>query len=316
MLASHAYAHSMMTTPRGRGNVEWWGTCGKYKPTFFLRLRHVLQSTHQVLDHPTTFLSLLVASGAGCHGPCESNRAQAPILNDPTYPVQTVRRGDTFTVQWQRFNHPGGFVRLTMVPFDQSDDWAAFHSATYAKFSCYESNCGPDDPTDSYFGPMNGPGDGICSTSFTVPQDLPDGKVTLQWIWYGGGVYYGQSDAGFGEYYTCTDYVVQGGQDLVASGAGPQRVWQGGDASNPGTDVCKYWSSNRIGDCSFGNQRPANPREDDLLSQSLEPCSRAGSFVGKSAEFDPQGVRHTKRWGRGVRSEAYVQASAVNGTRI
>ncbi|KAF9380075.1 hypothetical protein CPB97_008592 [Podila verticillata] len=280
---AHTYAHSMMTIPRGRGNVEWFGTC---------------------------------ASGAGCHGPCESKRAQAPILNDPTYPIQTIRRGDTLTIHWQRFNHPGGFVRLTMVPFDQSDDWTAFHTASYAKFSCYESNCGPDDPNDSYFGPMNGPGDGICSTSFTVPQDLPDGKVTMQWIWYGGGVYYGQADAGFGEYYTCTDYVVQGGQDVVAPGAaGSQRVWQGGDASNPGTDVCKYWSSNRIGDCSFGNQRPANPQADDLLSQSLEPCSRAGAFVGKSAEFDPQGVRHAKRWGRGVRSEAFVQANPVNGTR-
>jgi hypothetical protein len=28
-LAGQALAHSMMTVPRGRGNVEWWGTCGK-----------------------------------------------------------------------------------------------------------------------------------------------------------------------------------------------------------------------------------------------------------------------------------------------
>ncbi|KAG0339484.1 hypothetical protein BG004_006803 [Podila humilis] len=162
LLASTVYAHSMMTTPRGRGNIEWWGTCG-------------------------------------CHGPCESRRDQAPILKDPTYPIQTIRRGENLTIRWQRFNHPGGFVRLTMVPFEQSDNWSSFNSVNnYAKFSCYESNCGPDDPNDSYFGPMNGPGDGLCSTSFTVPQDLPDGKVTLQWIWYGGGVYYGQPDAGFG----------------------------------------------------------------------------------------------------------------------
>ncbi|KAF8949399.1 hypothetical protein BGZ47_003811 [Haplosporangium gracile] len=275
----------MMTIPRGRGNVEWWGTC---------------------------------ASGFGCHGPCDSKRSLSPILNDPTYPVQTIRRGDTLSISWQRFNHPGGFVRLTMVPFEESDDWAAFNAANASKFLCYESNCGPDDPNDPFLGHMNGPGDGLCSTSFTVPQDLPDGKATLQWIWYGGGVYYGQPEAGFGEYYTCTDYMVQGGSDLVPRGSlGDQRVWQGGDASNPGTDVCKYWSSNRVGDCSFGDQRPPNPRADDLLSQSLEPCSRTGEFVGKAAEFETGGgSRHLrKRFGRGVRSDVYVNAHAVNATR-
>ncbi|KAG0259150.1 hypothetical protein BG011_002810 [Mortierella polycephala] len=246
-----------MTNPRGRGNVEWWGTC---------------------------------ASGFGCHGPCDSKKAQAPILNDPTYPIQHIRRGEKLTIEWNRFNHPGGFVRLAMVPFEKSDEWASFNAALHSKFTCYETNCGPDDPNDSFFGVMNGAGNGICSTTFTVPQDLPDGKATLQWIWYGGGVYYGQADAGFGEYYTCADYVVQGGQDLVPGGSlGDLRVWQGGDASNPGADVCKYWSSNRIGDCSFGEQRPPNPKPDDLLSQSLEPCAKSRPSVGKAAEFEPNG---------------------------
>ncbi|KAF8965161.1 hypothetical protein BGZ46_000648 [Entomortierella lignicola] len=269
-----------MTAPRGRGNRPWWGTC---------------------------------ASGAGCHGPCDSLRSEAPILNDPSYPVQTIRRGDTLSVQWKRFNHPGGFVRLTMVPFESSDEWSAFNSADYSKFLCYETNCGPDDPNDTLFGPMNGPGDGICSTSFTVPPDLPDGKVTLQWIWYGGGVYYGQPEAGFGEYYTCTDYNLQGGQDLIAKDSqGGHRIWQGGDASNPGTDVCKYWSSNVIGVCSFQDRSPPNPRADDLLSQSLEPCSRGGPMVGKAAEFEGYNANSwrskRKRWGRGIRSDAYVNS--------
>ncbi|KAF9167652.1 hypothetical protein DFQ26_003808 [Actinomortierella ambigua] len=252
--------HSMMTAPQGRGNLEWWGTC---------------------------------ASGAGCHGPCEAPRARAPILNDPTYPIQTIRRGDVLRVEWLRFNHPGGFVRLTMVPFEDSDEWRAFNEAAFQKSTCYETNCGPDSLNDDYFGPMNGQGNGVCSTTFTVPQTLPDGRATLQWVWYGGGVYYGDKDAGFGEYYTCTDYVVQGGAphlDTAAAvaavgGAGGARIWQGGDASNPGTDLCKYWSSNQIGDCSFGQDRPPNPRSEDLLSQSLEPCARTGSFVGRPAEF-------------------------------
>ncbi|KAG0246385.1 hypothetical protein BGX31_002686 [Mortierella sp. GBA43] len=259
-----------MTVPRGRGNVEWWGTCG----------------------------------------PCDSKRDKAPIVVDPGYPATTIRRGDTLTIQWKRFNHPGGFVRLAMVPFDDSDDWNAFNSASYSKFSCYETNCGPDDPNDSHFGPLNGPGEGACSTTFKVPADLPDGRATLQWIWYGGGVYYGQPDAGFGEYYTCTDYNVQGGENLVPKGSqGPQKSWQGGDVSNPGKDVCKYWSSNRIGDCSFGDKKPPNPKPDDLLSQSLEPCSRGSPKVGKPAEFEGG----SKRRRRDVRSDANVEVK-VNGT--
>ena len=143
-----------------------------------------------------------IASRFGCHGPRDLKRSLSPILNNSTYPVQTIRHGDTLIISWQRFNHPGDFVRLAMVPFEEFDDWTTFNAANAAKFSCYESNCGPDDPNDSY---------------------------------------YGQPKAGFGEYYTCTDYVVQGGSDLAPRGSlGDQRVWQGGDTSNPGTDVCKY----------------------------------------------------------------------------
>jgi hypothetical protein len=103
-------------------------------------------------------------------------------------------------------------------------------------------------------------------------------------------VYFGQPEAGFGEYYTCADYNIQGGLDLAPKGSpGDQKVWQGGDASNPGKDVCKYWSSNKIGDCSFGDKKPPNPKAGDLLSQSLEPCSKTGSLVGKAVEFEAGG---------------------------
>ncbi|KAF9170812.1 hypothetical protein BGX20_008467 [Mortierella sp. AD010] len=143
-----------------------------------------------------------------------------------------------------------------MVPFESFDDWSASNSADHAKFLCYETNCGPDDPDDSYFGPLNDPGDGVCFTSFTMPPYLPD------------------------------DYIVQGGQDLVPKGSrGDQRIWQCGDVSSPGTNVFKYWRSSKIVACSFGNQKPPNPQLDDLLSQSLEPCSRANSFVGKPFGF-------------------------------
>ncbi|KAG0021858.1 hypothetical protein BGZ80_001566 [Entomortierella chlamydospora] len=175
-----------------------------------------------------------------------------------------------------------------MASFESSDDWSAFNSADHAKFLCYETNCDPDDPNDSYFGPLNGPGDGICSTSFTTPPNLPD-----------DGVYYGQPDVGFGEYYTCTNYIVQGGQDLIPMDSqGDQRIWQGGDVSKPGTDVCKYWRSNKIGARSFGNHKPPNPQPDDPLSQSLELLSES--------RLSLRARKVKKRWGIGIGSDAYV----------
>jgi len=248
-----AEAHSMLTRPASRGNVQWWGTC---------------------------------SAGAGCKGPCDSPKANAPIQSIYYAGDKTrYQRGQNITVRWNRQNHPGGFVRLSMVPFGESDWWNAFNNKA-SKWVCYETNCGPADPNHSLFGRLNGPGNSQCSTTFTIPAHIPDGKATLQWVWYGGGVYYAQPLAGFGEYYSCGDIFVKGGIPYTpVSVKAPQKVFQGGDVSNPtNKKVCKYWSSNKVGACNFGTDMP-RPVAGDLLSQSLEPCSRSGSKNGAPYEF-------------------------------
>ncbi|KAJ3272779.1 hypothetical protein HK104_004403 [Borealophlyctis nickersoniae] len=182
-------------------------------------------------------------AGLGCKGPCDSPRSRSLFSQQWVPKPQVVGRGSKIPIQWIRGNHPGGFVRLAVAPLSQSDSWTAFNTAAGSQYFCFERNCGPTNPNDMTFGKNNGPGAGTCSATFTVPDHLPDGDYTLQWIWFGGGVYLAQKDAGFGEFYTCTDIIVRGGAPKKTTKPGPKFV--GGDYSNPNKGVCKYWSSNK-----------------------------------------------------------------------
>ncbi|KAJ2723354.1 hypothetical protein GGI07_002707 [Coemansia sp. Benny D115] len=247
-LVASGAAHSLLSTPPTRGNTKWWGTC---------------------------------AAGAGCKGPCDSPKADSPF-NSIYVPKTYIQRGQELDVGWSRLNHPGGFVRLAMVPFNQSDSWSAFND-NVLKYTCYETNCGPSNPADTTFGHLNGGGSSPCSTKVTVPKNIPDNTaVTLQWIWYGGGIYYGQPDTSFGEYYSCSDLIVSGGP---FSDEKPVAEFKGGDVTYPGSDKCKYWGSNKVGDCNFGDRVP-NAIEGDLLSQSLEPCIRGPELSGRPYGFE------------------------------
>ncbi|KAJ1927713.1 hypothetical protein IWQ60_002685 [Tieghemiomyces parasiticus] len=248
LAADPTAAHSLLHYPAPRGNLANFGTCG---------------------------------SGQGCKGPCDAPRS-ASNIGKPWFKPVTIQRGQELRVAWERNNHPGGFVRLAMVPIDQSDSWDAFN-AHVVKHSCYEAHCGPDNPSDNTFGPGNGLGNGECWTTFTVPSTFADGAtVTLQWMWYAGGVYYAQPAAGFGNYYNCADIIVQGGSPVDAGNTTvyAHPPFQGGDFANPNSNMCKYWSSNKYEDCTFGSRMPS-PVSGDLLSQSLEPCARTGSMNGK-----------------------------------
>ncbi|KAJ1718772.1 hypothetical protein LPJ61_006479 [Coemansia biformis] len=249
-LVAGCAAHSLLAHPPSRGNVEWWGTC---------------------------------SSGAGCKGPCDSPKNKSPF-NSVYVPKTYVQRGQELDVGWNRLNHPGGFVRLALVPFNSSDSWAAFND-NILKYTCYETNCGPSNAADKTLGHLNGPGNSPCSTKVTVPKNIPDGTaVTLQWIWYGGGIYYGEPDTSFGEYYSCSDMIVSGGAPLAREKPAP--VFQGGDATYPNSGACKYWGSNKVGDCSFGDRVPT-PVDGNLLSQSLEPCMRGPPRKGAPLGMGP-----------------------------
>ncbi|KAJ9088929.1 hypothetical protein DSO57_1018039 [Entomophthora muscae] len=174
-------------------------------------------------------------------------KAEAPF-NSPFYEKRTVQRGQKLPVEWLRQNHPGGFVRISMSTFESSDNGDAFDGNTI-KYVCYETNC-REDHHEAILGKDNGPGSQKCSTEITIPDNLPDGPVTLQWTWFGGGVLFADQRASFANYVSCSDMVLKGGLPYR-----PNKVkaeFQGGDAVTQDKDKCRYWSTNSIFGCPRG----------------------------------------------------------------
>ncbi|KAI9297706.1 hypothetical protein K502DRAFT_312473 [Neoconidiobolus thromboides FSU 785] len=207
-------AHSNMLTPAPRGNIQWWGYCSR---------------------------------GNGCNGACDAPKAASPfnsIFNKKTY----VKRGETIPVEWLRQNHPGGFVRISFTTMDKSDEHSSFDEGT-VKYICYETNC-KEDHHDPMLGELNGPGFKKCSSNVKIPNNLPDGPVTLQWTWFGGGVLFADQKASFANYISCSDMMVKGGEPLVSEKSKPE--FQGGDAAYKGADKCRYWSTNSVFGCPLG----------------------------------------------------------------
>ncbi|KAJ3046279.1 hypothetical protein HDV00_000092 [Rhizophlyctis rosea] len=230
-----ANAHSFITKPVPRGSTPIGGGCG---------------------------------AGFGCKGPCDSPKSHS-LFNQQWVTPPTVGRGQNLPIEWFRANHPGGFVRLAIAPLENSDDWAAFNNAKGTTFFCFERGCGPTDTTKP-----NGPGASTCSGQFTIPSNLKDGKYTIQWAWFGGGTLFGVETLGFAEYYACTDVTVKGG--ATYSSALPPTKFAGGDFSTGAkSGVCKYWSSNKIGDCALPGQYP----------KSEIACSTGPSRTGKPVPF-------------------------------
>ena len=75
------------------------------------------------------------------------NQANCEYSASAPTPQATYQRGQEIDINWARNNHPGGFIRLSVVPmassgqsgiFDQTDNIEQLH--------CHESGCGSSDP--------------------------------------------------------------------------------------------------------------------------------------------------------------------------
>jgi len=176
---------------------------------------------------------------SGCRGPACLGPCDIP-LNQATRAPITIQRGATINPQWPRNNHAGGFIRFAWAQTSQSDSASAF-DAGVSSIYCHEiGGCGPSNPSDPNGGDTN-PSDGSvnpCQTTITVPLSLADGKWTLQWAWFGGAF-------ALGDYYSCVDYTISGGP----TGAAVAPLFHGGDYSNPGKSVCKFFNTDRLHQC-------------------------------------------------------------------
>jgi len=178
-------------------------------------------------------------SNSGCRGPACLGPCDVPLSSQRTAPV-TISRGANILAQWPRNNHAGGFIRFAWAQTAQSDSAASFNSGVQ-EINCHEvGGCFPDDPSNPNGGD-SGPADGssrACSWNVTVPPHLTDGAWTLQWAWFGGAF-------ALGDYYSCVDYTISGG----ATGSKPTAVFNGGDYTYPGQPKCKFFNTDRLGQC-------------------------------------------------------------------
>ncbi|KAI9294105.1 hypothetical protein K502DRAFT_317417 [Neoconidiobolus thromboides FSU 785] len=231
-------SHATMEKPAIRGNTENWGFCD---------------------------------SEEGCPGPCETPKDKV----DYTYRQKEVyQRGAKIPVEWKRLNHPGGFVRLAIVPTEQSDDKQAFDQNVY-QYSCFESNCKQDDNIDdSFHGYMAGPNFANnhpqCSTEFVIPPHLEDGDYTLQWMWFSGGVNTGDRFRAFGNYYACADLKIRGGN----KGEKPPVAFIGKDAVTEDPKQCRFWGKNDEYSC-----------EKSYDASNPDKCPRGGPRLGAPSAF-------------------------------
>jgi len=185
-----------------------------------------------------------------CPGPCDLPLAQANIA-----PI-AIQRGQALIIDWNRHTHPGGFIRFAWSSTALSDDPSQFDNHV-DRIVCKDiGGCGPADPSDP-----TGDNNGLdCTTTITVPDYLTDGKWTLQWAYFGG--WYNA-----GDYYACVDYTVSGGP----TGTQQPAFFIGGDFSNPGTDVCQFYSTNALHVCV------------------IEPCT-TGTFSPGAHNGQPAGI--------------------------
>ncbi|ORZ39029.1 hypothetical protein BCR44DRAFT_115559 [Catenaria anguillulae PL171] len=199
-----------------------------------------------------------------CGGDGSKNNARP---QDATY-----RRGQSVPVVWPRNNHPGGFIKLAIVPLNSAQTQADFDN-NVVQFACHESGCKSGFASDP-LGGDNAPEDSNrCTTQLKIPAFLADGQYTLQWHWFGGASFFGDKNRGQTDYYGCHDFTVAGG-DAFNAGSKPRcPTFIAGDAHNPASSGrCKF----------FGTGSPLSCRPDgcqgtykDGIPKPLEQCLAA-----------------------------------------
>jgi hypothetical protein len=105
----------------------------------------------------------------------------------------TFARGAPIVTQWPRNNHAGGYMRYSIVSFENSDIDGIFDDPQHVfHYECAEKGCksGSNDPNagDPSF---STPHSNICTGEMTIPNWVPDGQYTIQAQWYGTGSSFG-----------------------------------------------------------------------------------------------------------------------------
>jgi len=244
-------------------------------------------------------------SETGCRGPACLGPCDVP-LSKKTRAAISTSRGETLTIQWPRNNHAGGFIRFAWAPTSQSDSMSAFDNGVQ-QINCHEvGGCAPSDPSNPNGGD-NGPADGSsnpCQTTIKVPDSLADGAWTLQWAWFGGAF-------ALGDYYSCVDYQVSGGDALASTTYTP--VYIGGDWTYPGQNKCKFFNTDKLHVCI---DEPCN---NPIYPNSQEESGPAAGFSGatvvsSSSSGSSAKATSTSTTGKSSTSSTSAKATSTSTT--
>jgi hypothetical protein len=205
--------------------------------TFFCLFRFI--SCHSYLTVPTSRTNqMLTQTGCrppACFGPCDAPKAQAKT------PAVQIQRGKTIELTWPRNNHAAGFIRIAWAPTEDSDSHDAFDEMVQL-WTCHEMTCKSSNPADPLGGDNDGQAPGTCKSSVVVPSQLTDGNWTMQFVWVGGAF-------ALSDYYSCVDYIVEGGDGATKTLDPLVPEFKGGDVHSAGKNTCLFFNANDVGIC-------------------------------------------------------------------
>ncbi len=98
----------------------------------------------------------------------------------------------------------------------------------------------------------------MCNGTFTIPTWVKNGQYTIQWMWYGGGSWFGEIYKSQLSFVSCLDFTIAG-TETVRSRPSCPAVFKGGDVHNPtNKNQCLYFKINGVKhmspwDCLGGN---------------------------------------------------------------
>jgi hypothetical protein len=129
-------------------------------------------SAHMIMEIPAPFLSPdkapLLASGANF--PCQVGSGGSYVVNSTYKNVWTVGSEVLLKIQNNTATHSGGSCQVSVTkdkePTPQSV-WKVIHSIEGGCPSSKDGNGGP-----------------VNNFTFTVPSEVPDGRLTMAWTWF------------------------------------------------------------------------------------------------------------------------------------
>lgn len=200
------------------------------------------------------------------------------------------RRGETVNIQWEKNNHNGGFVRLSLVPLSQMFNRSA-HSYLAFYFTCWEhgayicksSICGSDLEGRAF------------SRSIIVPPVIPDGDYVLGFLWF-GGLHWRRDIGRFSDYTSCARVRVEGGMPITEKYVPYFYPGQGGESKRYGRCLT---SASAPGECTHGcTHATAEYSIPKQFSSGMEIHSLTpADFAGRRANFSSPQYTKPKEYG-------------------